>query len=486
MKKYDAVIIGSGLGGLECGYILAKNGLSVCVLEQHHQLGGCLQTFTRGQTTFDTGFHFVGGLKEGQPLHTLFSYFDLLGLSWHQLDEEAFAQVYIGDKSWMIPSGFDRYADYLSSQFPKERKHVTDFADFLKQVSDHTLDAFSDPQNNPNALLMERSAYRFLNEKFDDPLLKSVISGASFSMDLCAETLPLYVFAQINSSFIQSTWKLKGGGSLLVERLADNIRKMGGTVLTSTKVTKLIERGGRIRSVVINDLEQIDCNNVISDIHPAITMDLLDENSSIRPIYKKRLRKLENSRGIFTVHLQLKNGSVPYQNRNIFVHPNEDIWLIKPTENSSDSMLVNYKVPEDDSPFVENIDLLTFINWDEISKWENSFIGRRGADYQEYKIRKAEKMIEIAQQKIPELRGNIKKYFTSTPLTYRDYTGSWQGSAFGIQKNFEHLMFTMLTPKTQIENLLLTGQNLNLHGILGVSMTSLFTCAHLIGKENIN
>ena len=82
MKRNSVIIIGAGLGGLECGYILAKNGMKVTVLEREAQVGGCLQTFRRGATVFDTGFHYVGSLGEGESLHTLFSYFDLMSLPW--------------------------------------------------------------------------------------------------------------------------------------------------------------------------------------------------------------------------------------------------------------------------------------------------------------------------------------------------------------------------------------------------------------------
>ena len=91
--KFDTVIIGAGLGGLQCAYILAKHGQNVCVVEKNAQIGGCLQTFKRGNHYFDTGFHYVGGLSEGQPLYRLFEYFQLLKLPWYQLDTNAFDEV---------------------------------------------------------------------------------------------------------------------------------------------------------------------------------------------------------------------------------------------------------------------------------------------------------------------------------------------------------------------------------------------------------
>ena len=72
MRK--CVIIGSGLGGLSCGCILAKNGYEVTVLEQGHQAGGCLQCFRRDDTTFDTGMHYIGAAENGQVLHTFLHY----------------------------------------------------------------------------------------------------------------------------------------------------------------------------------------------------------------------------------------------------------------------------------------------------------------------------------------------------------------------------------------------------------------------------
>ena len=78
--KYDVIIIGSGLGGLECANILSRQGLSVLVLERQMQPGGCMQSYKRKGTAFDTGLHYVGGLDEGQSLHSTFKYLGLLDL----------------------------------------------------------------------------------------------------------------------------------------------------------------------------------------------------------------------------------------------------------------------------------------------------------------------------------------------------------------------------------------------------------------------
>ncbi|MBL7957660.1 MAG: NAD(P)-binding protein, partial [Flavobacteriales bacterium] len=77
-RDYDAVIIGAGLGGLQCAITLAREGMKVCVLEQNSQLGGSLQVFSRDKTVFDTGVHYIGGLCPGQNLHQYFSYYGIM------------------------------------------------------------------------------------------------------------------------------------------------------------------------------------------------------------------------------------------------------------------------------------------------------------------------------------------------------------------------------------------------------------------------
>ena len=83
----EAVIIGSGLGGLLSGVILSRAGYRVTILEKAAQPGGCLQTFTREGLRFDTGFHSVAGLEAGGPLERIFRPLGLMDLPWEHVEE---------------------------------------------------------------------------------------------------------------------------------------------------------------------------------------------------------------------------------------------------------------------------------------------------------------------------------------------------------------------------------------------------------------
>ena len=488
-KRFDIVIIGSGLGGLECGYILGKKGLNVCILEQNPQIGGCLQTFKRGKTTFDTGFHYVGGLEEGQSLYKLFRYFDLLNLPWHKLDETCFDEVILNGKSYCFANGHERFVETLAAEFPAQRKNLEKYASFLKQVGDDLYSSFEkkDEEDFYSTSVFSKSAFSFLNETITDPVLRNVLSGTSLKMELNPQKLPLYIFAQINNSFIQSAWRLNGGGSLIADALAKSIGEMGGTILTKAKVTRLIEEGGKIVAVEINNDEQIAASHFISNIHPARTLNLITESKQIRKIYRKRIGGLPNTYGMFTANISLKENVVPYLNRNQYIYKTDNVWSFYHYEanKKTSCALVSYQVPEEGNNYARNLDILTPMHWEEVEKWHDTGIGKRGEDYEELKLQKTEECIELVSQYVPELRSGIQKIYTSTPLSYRDYTGTINGSAYGIQKDYSQLMYTILTPRTPVPNLLLTGQNLNLHGILGVSMTSFFTCAEIVGMPTL-
>ena len=131
----DVVIIGSGLGGLICGSLLARSGRSVLVLERQVQPGGCIQSYQRDGFSFDTGLHYVGGLAEGQPLHSIFSHLGLMQLPWVRLDADGYDRVTIGSQTFPLAEGYDHFADTLSEYFPQERKALEQYVRKAKQQS---------------------------------------------------------------------------------------------------------------------------------------------------------------------------------------------------------------------------------------------------------------------------------------------------------------------------------------------------------------
>ena len=488
MNRYDAAIIGAGLGGLQCAYILAKRGMKVVVVEKNHLLGGCIQTFARRGHKFDTGFHYVGGLDDGQPLNTLFKKFNLMDLPWMRLDDDGFDEVVYGGRSYMIPSGFEKFKAQMKGHFPESAGEIDTYSDFLEGVANGIFGSFdrAGEGNMSDSSLFSRGAYDFLTSTISDSTLQNVLSGMSPKLTLQKETLPLYTFAQINASFILSAYRLRGGGMQVADKLAESVRKFGGEIITGAEVTRLVETNGVVDTLEIAGREPLQANIIIADIHPAQFVRLAAETSFVRNIFKKRILALKNSFGMFTVNIALKPGAVKYLNRNIYIHNTSDVWTEgeQLATETPRCCLVSFGVPDRaGEEYASNVDLLTPMQWSDVEQFAGSRVMHRPDTYNELKERKAAQLIDIASNYIPGLKDAVEHVYTSTPLTYADYTGTEQGSAYGVDKDFNRLAYTLLTPLSPIPNVYFTGQNLSLHGILGVSMTSLFTCAAALKEK---
>lgn len=465
--KYDVIIIGSGLGGLICARQLAQSGRSVLVLERQHQPGGCLQSYRRGNMEFDTGLHYVGGLAEGQPLHETFKTLGLLQLPWQRLDADGFDQITIGHQTYPLAEGFDRFADTLSSYFPQEHHALEQFVGMLRD-----LPSFEESS--------QVNAYDYLTSLFHDPLLINILSATAMKMELRCDSLPLFNFAHSLSSYIQSSWRLKGSGNLIVNSLMNDIKASGGEIICGAEVKELKEQNGCIVAARCPNGRTFEGRLFISDVHPQLTFSWLKESNLLKGVFRRRINALENTFGMFTVSLVLKPNELPYFNHNKYVYKKANVWTFSQEMGDVGGVMVSARIPEDGTLFVRQIDLLTPMPWAICSQWEETTLGRRGETYEQQKERMADECIRLAERVIPGLSQMVEKRYTSTPLTWRDYTLSPCGSAFGVRKDCRAPLLTMLSPKTPVPNLFLTGQSLVLHGLEGVTRTAFNTLDYIM------
>ena len=424
------------------------------VLERQHQPGGCLQSYRRGAMMYDTGLHYVGGLAEGQPLHDIFSELGLLSLPWQRLDADGFDRIMIGDHEYRFAEGYDRFIETLAQEFPDDRDSLQRYIQ-LMQCTDEVW-------------MQQTNAYEYLSGIIHNPLLLSVLSGACLKMELKRDTLPLFTYVHGNAPFIQSSWRLKGDGNLIVQRLIDNLRQQGGEMRCDTEVVELVEEDGMLKRAVCKNGEVYEARYFISDAHPSVSLSLVKESQLLKKVYRRRIDNLENTNGMFTAQLLLKPGKVPYFNYNEFLYDGLEAW-------DGCGYMVSCRVPEDGTDFARQIDILTPMNISECAAWTDSRPMRRGQDYLQFKAQKAQQCIAVAERFLPNLHEYVQEVHTSTPLTYRDYNLSPDGSAYGIRKDASAPLLTVLSPRTSIPNLLLTGQSLMLHGLHGVTMTAMYT-----------
>lgn len=487
MKKYDFIIIGGGLGGLACGTILSKEGFRVCVLEKNAVLGGCLQSFRRKGEILDTGIHYVGSLDEGQILHQYLKYFGIADkLKTRKLDNNGFDIINIAGEEYAYGSGFERFAAIMSQKFPEEQQNIRKYVELIKHVGDSIgVEQLREGRIFDNRLsYMEMSCSATIDSLTTHPRLREVLSGSTMLYAGIRDATSFYTHAMINSSNISGAFRFVDGSQQIADRLVEQIRQQGGEVRTNSQVTQMHVKDGLISSIAINHSETIETKSVISSIHPVPTFEMIEKNPLIKNAFLTRIRSLENSYGLFTVYLIVKQNSIPYVNRNYFLFDESaDVMWESPTDNSFrriKSVMLAMQASGQNPDFCRVITLITPMYMSEFEAWANTTVNRRGEDYKAFKQQKAEEIIAFTRRFFPSATAQIEHIYTASPLTYRDYVGTPDGSAYGIVKDCRSLIKTFIPVKTKIRNLYLTGQNVNVHGMLGVCVTAAATCGEIL------
>jgi all-trans-retinol 13,14-reductase len=486
MKQYDVVIIGSGLGGLLTGALLSKEGYSVCIVEKNPVFGGSLQTFKRDGEIFDTGMHYFGSIDKGQFIYKLFKYLGIFdGLNLKRLDVDGFDLINFNNKEYKFAQGFDNFIDKLSPGFPNEKENITRFINRIKEIgsSENMFNLNSDSRHDSFRIspYYSQNAYKEVCSITSDPGLQNVLGGLNDLIGAGKDKTNMFTFGMTYYSYLESAWRFKGGASQLTNALVAKIEQAGSTLIKNTEVNEIVlDDNKNVVFVKTNKQTSIKGKYFISNIHPQNTNKLLPKNA-LRKVYVDRISRLENSTSVFSTYLVLKKHMFKYRNYNYFDFLSTSTW--NNNNSNTNSWPLAYwlatQVPEGNDEFATAAVLLAPIGHRQFDKWIGTTVGKRGSDYEDLKTGFAEKLLEKVFIRFPELKPAIKKYYTASPLSYRDYIGSPDGSAYGLIKDSENPIGTIVLPKTHIRNLFLTGQNINSHGMLGVSTGSLVTISYL-------
>jgi len=479
--------MGSGLGGLVCGYILSKNGYEVVVLEKNKQIGGCLQTFTRKGVKFNTGMHYIGSMDKGQLLYRFFTYLNLINdIKISRLDPNGHDVISIAGNCYKYASGYENFTEQLSKQFPEQWQDIRLYVQKIQEIARQS--PLYNLQYINNSKFTETDAIKtsvndFIGSITQNKQLQNVLAG---NMPLYAgikDKTPAYIHALISNSYMQSAFRIVGGSDTMANSLAKSIHSFGGKVITNAEVVRINCDTEKVTSVTLSNGEIHDINYLISNIHPHATLDKID-SSLIRKAYRIRIAELENTISNFTVYIKFKENTTPYLNYNYYYYEHDDVWNNR-NHNAAESYLYMHQCNTENAVFADSAKILRYMRYGEVKKWEGTTTGNRGSDYLEFKEEKAYQLLQKLEESFPGINAAIDAYYTSSPLTYQDYTATKAGAMYGIVRDKNFPARTYISQRTKIPNLFMTGQNINFHGILGVTMGAIVTCAEFLGIDAI-
>ncbi|GEP49771.1 all-trans-retinol 13,14-reductase [Flavobacterium noncentrifugens] len=491
-KAYDVVIIGSGLGGLVSSIILAKEGYSVCVLEKNNQFGGNLQTFVRDKTIFDTGIHYIGGLSKGQNLYKYFKYLGIMdGLNLKKMDEDGFDIISFEDDNTEFPhaQGYDNFVNHLAEFFPEEKANIQNYCEKIVETCDSFPLYNLQAEGKYDSEILAINAKDYIDQVTENKKLRAVLAGSNFLYAGIEDKSPFYVHALSVNSYIQSSWRCINGGSQITKQLIKQLKANGGEVFKYKEVVKFNTEGNDVASAVMKDGSEVSGKIFISNIEPKTTLEMIGEEKFRKSFYS-RIQSLEGVISAFSLYIVFKPETFPYINHNYYHFKDSNgVWTAHEYDEKSwpKAYMASMNASKQDD-FADGMTFITYMKYDEMKAWENTFNttaekNDRGESYEEFKARKAERFLQEIELKFPGIREKIQSVHTSTPLSYRDYIGGHNGNMYGYVKDSNNPMKTFISPKTKLNNLYLTGQSINMHGVLGVTIGAVVTCSEIIGKD---
>ncbi len=476
------------MGGLSCGYILQKNGFDVTVLEQGAQIGGCLQCFTRRGAKFETGMHFIGSAAPGQTMYRVMDYLNLLDdVRLSSLDESAYNTIAFGADKFRMCCGRESFVERMSDYFPSEKDALLRYVDIVNRIaSASTLNSLTSDERDmaANTEYQMRSMNEVLDTLFHDEMLKNVLAGDLPLYAAERDKTPFSQHAFIMDFYNQSAFRVVGGSDAIATSLVRSIERMGGRVLARRKVVKIHCNDTQATGVETADEQFYPADYVVSTVHPNRLLEMLD-TKLIRPAFRHRIQQIKQTAPGFAVYVKFKDESMPYMNTNYYGYKYNTPWDCEhyTQDEWPKGFLYMHMCHEDKARWARSGVVLSYMNIDDVAPWRGTYIGRRGEDYERFKQQRAQQLMAEVEKHHPGFLSSVESYYTSTPLTYLDYTGTEDGSMYGVAKDISLGAAGRVPYRTKVPNLLLAGQNVNSHGMMGVIVGTIVTCSALAPIE---
>ena len=257
----------------------------------------------------------------------------------------------------------------------------------------------------------------------------------------------------------------------MADVLAGRLHELGGKIITDAEIDQIHVSSRVVTGVQLKSGESLSAATVIGAVHPKIVLNMLPAGA-VRPSYRQRVSNLQDTHGIFSVHVRLDadaHQEIPY---NIFQLETDQIGNV--------ADLRYYQIRKTKKSGVNLLSILTSGKDELWAPWLDTKSGRRGKDYLKAKEQFARQLVQEAKDLFGPLQGHtiLDAY---TPLTMRDWVNSPEGGAYGVQRSASQMLATALLNRTSVKGLYLAGQNVMAPGIIGTIMGSFSTVKLILG-----
>jgi len=512
-ESYDAVVIGSGMGGLTTAALLSDLGWKVCVLEQHYTAGGYTHSYDRNGYEWDVGVHYIGDVGSQTRIRKMFDHLTESQVKWAPMAQE-YDRFYVGDKVFSAKAGKQQFQDHLLQQFPDEGPAIDRYMELLKEVgkgmSVYSMSRVLKPWQRwlawpylkwKTPALMFRKTWDVLSELTDNADLIAVLCGQWGDMGLPPKRSAFMVHAMIARHYMHGGFYPTGGSWRIAESIIPKIQKAGGEVFTYARVKQILLDGGeldgnKVTGVEMQDGHHIECDCVISSAGVENTYRHLLPQEAVRKAgYEPLLEKVNPSMAHLGVYIGLKGNSeeLGLPKTNFWIYPGNDYdaaideFLGNP---DAEFPVVYISFPSAKDPDYERrhpgtstIEIVAPAPYQWFEKWKGSIWGKRGEDYDQFKAYLGDRLMGHLYAKLPQLRGKVDYFEVSTPLSTDHFAAYQQGELYGLDHDPGRLAQNWLGPRTRFKGMWMTGQDVLTCGVAGAMMAGLLTTTAIVGAR---
>jgi prolycopene isomerase len=459
---WDAIVIGSGLGGLSAAARLAKTGLRVLVLEQHVIAGGYAHHFLRKVRgtkivyDFDVALHQTGDLLPGRHIHAILNDLGILpALPLIRFDTAYRTRGPRHDLQ--VPADADAYEELLCECYPSQARAVRDLFRTFREIDTPAPDGGLGPAA---FAAMEQNLEDLFEAHGCDERTRGIIATLWGYLGLIPSQASAFLYAAMWNTFHQGgCFYVRGGGQALADAFVNVIESNRGCVLLRTEVTGIRTDGGRVVGVETRRRGDFFAPAVVSNAAAPLTFHQLLDSPSLASSDVEKSDSLSLAISIHQAYVGIRGDAAKLglPDRTLFVMPSynfdDELRALQVGDYRSQGWMAgNHNLAEPGhAPAGRSILHSTIMA--EGRLWQDL----DDATYRARKVELERCLLDRLEHSIPDLRERIEICETGTPHTMQRYSSNPLGSIYGYSPTPEGHSVHRPEARTSVPGLYLAG-----------------------------